>query len=100
MSTHFGVLLELFRMLLLFEWDPWVAFPGFPPSSLVSKNIEYSTVPSSTQGALLVLSLGLMHLLLNDFVIGVMTWVELCLFQVVVVAETRNQGHSRERLPR
>ena len=55
-------------------------------------------MPSSTQGALLVLSLGLMHLLLNDFVIGVMTWVELCLFQVVVVAETRNQGHSREMI--
>ena len=26
------------------------------------------------------------------------TWVELCLFQVVVVAETRNQGHSREMI--
>ena len=27
-----------------------------------------------------------------------MTWVELCLFQVSVVAETRNQGHSREMI--
>ena len=27
-----------------------------------------------------------------------MIWVELCLFQVVVVAETRNQGHSREMI--
>ena len=27
-----------------------------------------------------------------------MTWVELCLFQVSVVAETRNQAHSREMI--
>ena len=40
----------------------------------------------------------LMHLLLNYLVIDVITWVELCLFQVVVVAETRNQGHSREMI--
>ena len=39
-----------------------------------------------------------MHLLLNDFLIDSMTWVELCLFQVNVVAETRNQGHSREMI--
>ena len=39
-----------------------------------------------------------MHLLLNYLVIDVITWVELCLFQVVVVAETRNQGHSREMI--
>ena len=45
-----------------------------------------------------VLSLILVHLLFNDFVIDSMTWVELCLFQVVVVAETRNQGHSREMI--
>ena len=40
----------------------------------------------------------LRHLLLNYLVIDVITWVELCLFQVVVVAETRNQGHSREMI--
>ena len=40
----------------------------------------------------------LMHLLLNYLVFDVMTWVELCLFQVNVVAETRNQGHSREMI--
>ena len=30
--------------------------------------------------------------------IDVVIWVELCSFQVVVVAETRNQGHSREMI--